>query len=113
MKGFLFDENLPARVHIRPRLPVMPAQALSERPSDSAIWEHARREELVIVTKDSDFSNRMILHTPPPWVVHLKFGNLSRRDYHERLARLWPEVEALLPQTKLVNVYHNRVEAVG
>ena len=112
MKGFLFDENLPARVRFQPGSPIIPAKSLGDRPKDSAIWEHARREELVIVTKDSDFSSRMILHTPPPWVVHLKFGNLGRRDYHALLARLWPKVEALLPHHKLVNVFHDRVEAV-
>jgi hypothetical protein len=47
---------------------------------------------------------------PPPWVVHLRFGNLRRHDFHSALARLWPAIEALLPMHKLVNVYLDCIE---
>jgi len=66
----------------------------------------------VIVSKDADFSERIILRTPSPWVVHLRFGNLRRREYHALLARVWPQVEAFLKTYKLVNVYADRVEGV-
>ena len=55
---------------------------------------------------------RIIASTPPPWVVHLRFGNLRRSEFHIRLARAWPQVEALLKTHKLVNVYLDRVEGV-
>lgn len=84
MKGFLFDQNL-----------------------------HARREWLAIVSKDADFSDRIIIGTPPPWVVHLRFGNLRRRDCHALLARVWPQIETLLQSHKLVNVYTDRVEGIS
>ena len=85
---------------------------MAPAPTDTQVWEFARRRELVIVSKDADFSERIILRTPPPWVVHLRFGNLRRRDYHALLARVWPQVEALLKTYKLVNVYADRVEGV-
>lgn len=113
MKGLLFDENLPARLTFRPGLPVAPVAGLGASPSDTQVWEHARREELVIVTKDADFSGRIILHTPPPWVVHLRFGNLRRREFHALLARVWPQVESLLKTHKLVNVHADRVEGIS
>jgi predicted nuclease of predicted toxin-antitoxin system len=65
------------------------------------------------VTKDADFSDRIILGAPPPWVVHLRFGNLRRGDFHALFARVWPQVEALLKTHKLVNVYAERVEGIG
>jgi predicted nuclease of predicted toxin-antitoxin system len=68
---------------------------------------------LAIITKDADFSGRIILHTPPPWIVHLRFGNLRRKEFHAVLARAWPQIEALLPAHKLVNVYTDRVEAIA
>ena len=76
------------------------------------MWDFAQQHEVVIVSKDSDFSERIILHTPPPWVIHLRFGNLRRREFHAVLARAWPQVEALLKTHKLINVYADRVEAV-
>ena len=44
--------------------------------------------------------------------MHLRIGNLRRADFHVFLARVWPQIEALLPAHKLVNVYLDRIEAV-
>ena len=113
MKGFLFDENLPSRLKFSPSLPVIPSSAVGTSATDTAVWEFARSWELVVVTKDSDFSDRIIVSQPPPWVVHLRFGNMRRREFHALLARAWPQVEQLLKTNKLVNVYADRIEAVG
>lgn len=85
MKGFLFDQNLPGRLTFKPSLPIIAAATLGSNPTDSELWTHATKTALVIVSKDADFSDRIILHAPPPWVVHLRFGNLRRREYHARL----------------------------
>ena len=69
MKGFLFDENLPVRLTFAPKLPIIPVASVGAQPNDSQIWEFARQEELVIVSKDADFSDRIIVRSPPPWVV--------------------------------------------
>jgi predicted nuclease of predicted toxin-antitoxin system len=113
LKGFLFDENLPQNISFSPMLPVCHARSLGVSAADSMLWQHARENELVIVSKDADFSHRMMLASPPPWVVHLRIGNLRRADFHAFLARIWPQVESLLPAHKLVNVYADRIEAVN
>ena len=41
MKGFLFDENLPARLKFQPGLPVIAAAVLGASPSDTDVWEFA------------------------------------------------------------------------
>ena len=113
MKGFLFDENLPARLRFSPKLPVTPVSKIGRSPSDTEIWEFARKHELVIVSKDADFSDRIITQSPPPWVVHLRFGNMRLNDFHALLARVWPQIETLLTSHKLVNVYADRLEGIG
>jgi hypothetical protein len=45
-------------------------------------------------------------------VVHLRFGNMRRSEFHAFLARVWTRIEALLPHNKLVNVYLDRIEAI-
>ncbi len=101
MKGYFFDENIPSRIHFTPSLPLVSRLELGPSPTDMQVWEFARRRRLVIVSKDADFSERIILHTPPPWVVHLRFGNLRQSEFHARLASVWPRVEALLRRTSL------------
>jgi len=88
MKGFLFDENLPQRIQFSPKLPVVSISEIGSSPTDSAVWEFARKRELVIVSKDADFSDRIIIQSPPPWVVHLRVGNLRKKDFHTLLSRI-------------------------
>jgi predicted nuclease of predicted toxin-antitoxin system len=113
VKGFLFDENLPGRLKFTPKLPVVPVTKAGRHPTDSQIWEFARQQALVIVSKDADFSERIIMQSPPPWVVHLRVGNLRRNEFHLWLARMWPQIETLLKSHKLVNVYADRLEGIG
>lgn len=111
MKGYLLDENLPRRLTFTPTLPVLHATELGSSPTDTELWQYARENELVIVSKDADFSDRIMLHDPPPWVVHLRFGNLRLAAFHERLAKMWPLIEERLPDHKLICLYTDRIEA--
>ena len=113
MKGFLLDENLPVRLQFKPRLPLIELSKVGRTPTDSQIWEYARKHDLAIVSKDADFSDRIIINTPPPRVVHLRFGNLRKKDFHALLAKVWPKIETLLKSHKLVNVYRDRIEGIG
>ena len=113
MKGFVLDENVPVRLAFRPALPVVSSSSvLGKSADDSDLWDYAKARSLVIVTKDADFSDRILVSTPPPWIVHLRFGNLRLRDYHRLLSQMWPHVEALLPKHKMIAVYADRIEAM-
>ncbi|MBU6401558.1 MAG: DUF5615 family PIN-like protein [Verrucomicrobia bacterium] len=48
-----------------------------DRASDSEVWEYAKRNDFVIVTKDEDFCNWGSLFGYPPFVVWLRIGNTS------------------------------------
>jgi predicted nuclease of predicted toxin-antitoxin system len=113
MKGYLFDGNVPSRLSFSPKLPIILISAAGRNPSDTQIWEYARKHDLAIVSKDADFSDRIMASSPPPRVVHLRFGNLRRKEYHTLLARRWPQIESLLKTSKLVNVYTSRLEGIG
>ncbi|MBF0500529.1 MAG: DUF5615 family PIN-like protein [Candidatus Riflebacteria bacterium] len=111
MKGFLFDENLPAKIHFSPSFPVIHVSILGKSPSDSQIWEYAKENDFAIVTKDVDFSDRLMVDISPARVVHLRLGNMRKRIFHEFLANVWPQIETLIISHKLVNVYFDRIES--
>ncbi len=112
MRGFLFDENLPRVPSLQTCRPVTHALELGSRPTDSELWTHAEQNDLTIVTKDADFSQRMVLAAPPPRVIHLRVGNMRRRDFAAWLQRIWPHLESTIATHKLVNVYRDRIEAI-
>ena len=113
MNGFLLDENLPRRLRFALPLPITHSNDLGNSPSDSDIWDYAKANGLVIISKDTDFSDRIAAVEPPPWVVHLRFGNLRKGDFHTFLERNWVAIFDLLPVHKLVNVYFDRIEAIA
>ena len=53
---------------------------------DPLIWEYARDNGLMIVSKDSDFHQRSFLYGYPPKVVWVRLGNCSTADV-ERVLR--------------------------
>ncbi len=44
-----------------------------------------------IITKDADFSNRILFRNPPPKVIHIRFGNLRMKVFFERITQCWDE----------------------
>ena len=112
MNGFLFDENLPANLRFTPALPVIHVSVLGESPSDTQIWQYAKQNDLAIVTKDADFSDRLMVDASPPKVVHLRFGNMRQHVFQAFLASVWAQIEALIVDHKLIDVYQDRIEAI-
>ncbi|MHB1309844.1 MAG: DUF5615 family PIN-like protein, partial [Limisphaerales bacterium] len=51
-----------------------------DRAADADVWEYARTEGFVIVSKDSDFEQRSILHGHPPKCIWLRVGNCCTRE---------------------------------
>jgi len=80
----LFDENLSPKLSILLR-DLFPGSAhlrecgLKGCP-DQIVWQFARENDFIIVSKDSDFRERSLLYGNPPKVVWLRIGNCSRQD---------------------------------
>lgn len=113
MKGLLIDENLPLPTALPTTLPIVHSRQLGNQPSDSFLWDHAIARDLVIVTKDADFSQRIQLTGPPPRIIHLRVGNMRRAEFVQWLYKQWPAIEAALPEHKLINAYLEHLELIA
>ena len=85
---------------------------IDPKAKDEQIWEYAKQHNLTIITKDSDFSNRILVSFPPPKVIHIKFGNLKMNEFHSLIINNWVEVLELSKGNKLVNVYKDSLEGI-
>ncbi|WP_339095361.1 DUF5615 family PIN-like protein [Deinococcus sp. VB343] len=110
--GVLLDENVSARLKTSFDLPVIHVSDWENGLKDWALWQYAIAHRLVIVTQDSDFSERMLAQEPPPWVVHIRTGNMRVQDFRALLDDIWPRVWELLERHKLVVVYRDHLDAV-
>ena len=45
--------------------------------TDIDLWDYARDNDYFIVSKDTDFRNRSVIHGYPPKVIWIRIGNCS------------------------------------
>ncbi|MDQ3750458.1 MAG: DUF5615 family PIN-like protein [Acidobacteriota bacterium] len=112
MKKYLIDANLPSKIKVWQTGEFEFVNKINDEWSDSEIWEYARTQNLTIVTKDTDFSHRIIVSKPPPKIIHLKIGNIKLREFESFINNFWEDIERLSQNHKLVNVFLDRIEAV-
>ena len=112
MKKFLIDVNLPRYFSLWSSDEYEHVVNINDELKDSQIWLYAKQQHLTIVTKDADFSELALLNEPPPRVIHIRFGNMKMREFHQTLSKIWVDVCVLSENYKLVRVYQDRIEGV-
>ena len=107
----LFDQNLshrligclddlfPGSLHVR-------LLGLAEA-DDLTIWNHAKANDLFIVTHDSDDADWNKLRGAPPKIVWLRCGNASVDEIHHKLRNAADRIRALAtdPFVEVVEVW--------
>jgi predicted nuclease of predicted toxin-antitoxin system len=95
---FLFDENLshklvrlladlfPDSVHVR--------DVGLKAADDPVVWEYAKNNGLIIVSKDSDMHQRSFVFGYPPKVVWVRLGNCSTSEVERLLRRHFVSIKA-------------------
>lgn len=112
MAKYLIDVNLPYYFSLWNNPDFIHQQDLDDTWTDEHIWQHAKDHNLTIITKDADFSLKVIHKGAPPKVVHLRFGNLRMKEFHRVVSTYWNKIELYLKEYNLVSVYSDRVECV-
>lgn len=95
----LFDHNLSHKL-VQRLADLFPGSAqtrlvgLAQAP-DAAIWDHALKNGLCIVTLDADFPDLSILRGPPPKVIWLRCGNATVAEVEALLRQRSDEIASL------------------
>ena len=113
MTKYIIDANLPYYFSLWNKDNYQHVIDIDPNMKDSEIWEYAKENDLTIVTKDADFSSLVLLSSPPPRVIHIKFGNMKMKDFHKALDAIWHDVMAMSLEYKLVRVYKDNIEGMG
>ncbi len=109
----LIDENLPEDIACWKAEGFINAKTLGAKVSDREIWNFARENSLTIVSKDTDFSNRMLVSSPPPRVIHMRLGNMRFHALDLFISKHWAEILQASETHKLVNVYLDSIESIN
>ncbi|MEM8967399.1 MAG: DUF5615 family PIN-like protein [Bacteroidota bacterium] len=112
MPKYLIDVNLPYYFSLWNHEKYVHQIDIDPRAKDKDIWQYAIDNHLIIITKDSDFSSRVLLTNPPPKVIHIRTGNINMKEFHELISRFWGEVEEMILSHRLVIVHKEYLEGV-
>lgn len=77
-------------------------RALRLDAEDTEIWDLAKRDTLVIISKDDDFAKRSRQVIDPPVVVWLRVGNIRNKELIEWFIKLLPQIMELIKQGDLL-----------
>jgi predicted nuclease of predicted toxin-antitoxin system len=112
MTKYLIDVNLPRYIARWENEEFIHQIDIIDEWGDHQIWNYAKENLLTIVTKDSDFSNRMMATYLPPKVIHFRIGNMKLRQFISFIGLRWIKIQQLFDENKLVTVYADRMEAI-
>ena len=113
MKKYIIDANLPYYFSLWRDELYEHVIDIDPCMKDSDIWIYAKEHNLTIVTKDADFSDRMLIFSPPPRVIHIKLGNMKMKMFHNSINNIWDNVLKMSEEHKLVSVYIDKIEGIG
>ena len=106
----LFDQNLsPSLVELLSDIYPESVHVQSiglDRADDRAVWDFARLQNLVIVTKDADFLETSLIAGGPPKVVWIRRGNCSTIDVEAILRRHFDEAIQLMQGNEVALVLY-------
>jgi len=112
VKRLLIDENLPFSLGVRLGLGYIHASQIAEQASDSLLWQWARENDYVVLTRDTDFFDRLLRHGPPPKVIWIRLGNIRKNDLLRVMEARWPAIEQQIRSHDLVEIYADHLEAL-
>lgn len=101
---FLIDVNLPKFFSFFNTPDFEFVVDLDPSMSDEDIWDYAVGNDLVIVTKDTDFYFKCLVAIDATKVVHLKLGNMRIKDLHQFFREHWEEIVEKLEEARLIVV---------
>lgn len=82
--NLLFDQNISYRIIKKLSTQFSNSKHVSDlglsNANDSSIWEFAKKNDLTIVTFDSDFYDMSLMYGCPPKIIWIRTGNILTNE---------------------------------
>lgn len=111
MKSLLFDHNLSPKLLYRLASLYPGSSHVSlvglDTADDRTVWEYARRHDYIIVTKDADYSELLLLYGFPPKIIWIRRGNCSTSTIEMLLRNNFEAIETMSddPGTGVITLF--------
>ena len=85
---------------------------IDPRMSDNSLWNYALKNDLVIVTKDTDFYSRSLISDNKPRIVFINIGNTTLSELHIYFEKNWPMIQKAIETNYLVIATKESIDVV-
>ncbi|MGG7036631.1 MAG: DUF5615 family PIN-like protein [Flavobacterium sp.] len=113
MNSFLVDVNLPKYFSFFNNENFIFVSDINLRMSDTEIWNYAIKNNLIILTKDTDFFNKFLISEAIPKVVYFQLGNYSLKQLHSYFNENWDKIVAAIENHKMIIVKETHIECIS
>ncbi|MEL7340077.1 MAG: DUF5615 family PIN-like protein [Bacteroidota bacterium] len=108
---FLVDVNLPQYFRFFHGEEFQHVLELDGKMPDQMIWEYAKANNLVILSRDTDFYFRCV-QDPSVKVIHFALGNIRLKALHEFFQTNWKQILQHLDTAQLIQVTQEEIRIV-
>ncbi len=109
---FLVDVNLPKKFSYFNQPCFTHIVDLNPCMKDDDVWEYAKANDMVILTKDADFSIKVFSETSVPKVIFFDLGNYTLRELHNYFEKHWSHLCHLLETNTFIVARKDEVLSV-
>jgi predicted nuclease of predicted toxin-antitoxin system len=110
--NFIVDVNLPKRFSYFNSPQFIHAVDINDEMTDKQLWEYAIFNDLVILTKDSDFYNRSVTSRVKPRVIYFQLGNTTLKEMHKYFEKNWLLILNSIQSNYLVIAYPDSIQTI-
>jgi predicted nuclease of predicted toxin-antitoxin system len=104
MFNYLIDENLPSDLRFWDKGNFTHVSEVLNVKYDTDIWQYAIKNDLIIITRDTDFYYRILASSVVPKVVWVKAGNIKKKKLNRFIKKSWRKVEKTLLSTSYIKL---------
>jgi predicted nuclease of predicted toxin-antitoxin system len=108
--NFLVDVNLPKKFSYFNGANFQFVCDINVSLTDKEIWEHAIKNNQIIITKDVDFYHRFLIASTYPKVIYIVFGNCSLKELHAYFQKNWTSIENLIKDADFIFAYETHIQ---
>lgn len=110
--SFLIDVNLPKHFSFFNHENFYFVSDINNKLTDSEIWNYAFEKNMVIVTKDVDFYNRLLVSESTPKVIYIQLGNYSLKQLYNYFELNWTKIISEISTSKLIIAKETHIECI-
>ncbi len=109
---FLVDVNLPRKFRFFHHPGFTHVADLNPCMKDEKVWEYAKAHQMVILTKDADFTIKAFSEESVPKVIFFDLGNYTLRELHDYFEKHWSHLCDLLETSSFILARRDEVLSV-